>query len=103
MNDRSRWLVLAALGLLLVVLGNSHFAHFSPFHGGFRLFGFHPLLTAILLAAVIWFLLVRCGDRISPTTEPMHTAPMADVDPEASAGDEASEEHENEEDPDITG
>lgn len=100
MNDRSRWLVLAALGLLLIVLSDSHF---TLFHGGFRLFGFSPILTAILLAVVIWFLLDRCGGETSSSDEPLHTAPMADVDPEASAGDDSSAGHENEGDPDKTG
>ena len=102
--NRSRWLVLAALGLLLIVLSNSHV---TLFHGGFRLFGFNPLVTAILLAVVIWVLLDRCGTaNTTPASdeaaEPRHTAPMADVNPEAEAGSEASSEHENGEDADKT-
>ena len=99
--NRSRWLVLAALGLLLVVLSNTHF---SIFHGGFRLFGMNPLLTAILLAVVIWLLLDRCGAADSaPVAEPAEPAESAEPAASASpaASDEAAE-HENGEDADKT-
>lgn len=102
MNDRSRWLVLAALGLLLIALSNSHFTFF---HGGFRLFGINPLMTAILLAVVIWFLLDRCGGRSTSQTAPTADADLdadPDADPDAAADNADSSEHENGEDEDKT-